>query len=135
MLNLWRRDATWISQSFTSRNSTENWVEKTGVTQFSPWTLAPGRSVGGFGFGRRTHFSRKSRRQFGESKSVLLTNQAGVTRFAMTNSFGYFRFNEVKPGETYIVAVISKRYSFAPQVLSVIEEMNDLNFSDNQLRK
>jgi len=39
-LQLWRRDgASWASQGATSRDATDNWVETTGVTQFSPWTI------------------------------------------------------------------------------------------------
>jgi len=48
---------------------------------------------------------------------------------ARTSSFGYYRFDDVLAGETYIVSVTSKRYSFAPQVVSVFEELTDLDFT------
>ena len=39
-LVLWRQDGTsWSAQGFSTRNTTENWVQKDGVEQFSPWTL------------------------------------------------------------------------------------------------
>ncbi len=60
---------------------------------------------------------------------VYLTGQNGETRTAATNSFGYFSFNEVQSGETYIVNVISKSYTFTPRVITVNEDLTDLNFS------
>jgi hypothetical protein len=45
-LTLWRATgsptATWTDQSATSRDGSANWVEKTGVTGFSTWTMADG---------------------------------------------------------------------------------------------
>jgi len=41
-LQLWRRDGTtWGAQGATTRDTADNWVEKTGVTSFSPWTFSP----------------------------------------------------------------------------------------------
>ena len=40
-LQMYRNDGTiWNAQGATSRNTTNNWVEYSGVTQFSPWTLS-----------------------------------------------------------------------------------------------
>jgi hypothetical protein len=47
---------------------------------------------------------------------------------AMTGVSDIYRFEEVAAGETYTLNVSSKRYSFAPQVLNVIEEISDLDF-------
>jgi hypothetical protein len=63
---------------------------------------------------------------------VTLTNQNGVTRTARTSTFGNFRFEEVATEQTYVVSVISKRYQFAPQVISVLDEISDLNFTANE---
>ena len=61
--------------------------------------------------------------------TVYLTAQNGETRAARTGAFGYYRFTDVAAGETYIVSVVSKKYSFAPQVVNVTEEVSDLNFT------
>jgi hypothetical protein len=61
--------------------------------------------------------------------SVLVTNQAGETRSAITNSFGYFRFENVAAGASYVFEIRHKRYSFAPRVVNVGEELNELNFT------
>ena len=60
---------------------------------------------------------------------VYLTGQNGETRTATTNSFGYFKFSEVAAGESYIFSVMSKSYTFVPRVITVNEDLDDLNFS------
>lgn len=60
---------------------------------------------------------------------VKLTNNAGETRRVLTNPFGYFRFNDVPSSETYIISVLSKRYSFTSQVVSVTNDVNELIFT------
>lgn len=60
---------------------------------------------------------------------VTLTDAQGNTRTVLTASFGYYRFEEVAVGETYVVAVRSKRFQFAPQVVSVSDELTELNFT------
>lgn len=61
---------------------------------------------------------------------VTMTNQNGQTRIASTGSFGYFRFEEVPVGETYILTVHTKRFTFgnATQILFVTEEISDMIF-------
>src|SRR5258706_1800091 len=39
-LDLWRGPATWTDVGATTRDAANNWVEKTAVNTFSPWTLA-----------------------------------------------------------------------------------------------
>ena len=63
--------------------------------------------------------------------TVTLTDQNGNSRTARTSSFGYYRFDEVEVGQTYIVSVQSKRFQFATQVVSVSEELSELNFYSN----
>jgi hypothetical protein len=63
---------------------------------------------------------------------VYLTDSEGNTRTARTNSFGYYRFQDVSAGQSVAITVVSKRYQFAPQVLNLNEEMNGVNFlADN----
>jgi hypothetical protein len=62
--------------------------------------------------------------------NVTLTNGAGVSRSVTTNSFGYYRFDEVPVGETYIVEVNSKKYLFtdSPRVVNVQDNITDADF-------
>jgi len=61
---------------------------------------------------------------------VLLINASGATRQTLTGPFGYFRFDDVEAGQTYLISVRSKRFQFAneTQVVSVNEEIDNLNF-------
>lgn len=59
---------------------------------------------------------------------VTMTDPDGVTRTAVTGSFGYYRFDEVEVGRTYVVSIGSKRYTFTPRVINVTDELIDLDF-------
>lgn len=61
--------------------------------------------------------------------TVTLIDLSGNSRSARTNQFGYFRFGDVQAGQTYTVDVMSKSYSFAPQIVTVMEDLTDLNFT------
>lgn len=57
---------------------------------------------------------------------VYFTDVNGNTRTALTNAFGYFRFEDVQAGETYILGVRHKRWQFASMVITVNDEISDL---------
>lgn len=57
---------------------------------------------------------------------VLLTDQNGQVRIAKTNQFGYFVFQDVQAGETYLISVKHKNYAFAPRIISANENIRDL---------
>ena len=50
--------------------------------------------------------------------------------FARTGSFGYFSFNQLEAGQTYIVAVNSKRFTFQvpSRVISLTDNLTDVDF-------
>lgn len=60
---------------------------------------------------------------------VTLTDSNGVTRTARTGTFGYYRFDDIAAGQTVIVTVISKRFTFTPQVVNITDNLNELNFA------
>jgi hypothetical protein len=59
---------------------------------------------------------------------VQLTSQTGELRAVRTNSFGYYRFEDVSAGQSYTLNVFSKRFVFSPRVVIVNQEMSELNF-------
>ncbi len=61
---------------------------------------------------------------------VTLTNSAGALRSVTTNSFGYYKFDEVASGETYILTVNNKKYLFtdSPRVVNVQNNVLDIDF-------
>jgi len=60
---------------------------------------------------------------------VTYAGETGERKSAITNGFGYYRFEEVQAGQTYIFNIISKRYTFAPRAVEVNEELTELNFT------
>jgi hypothetical protein len=62
---------------------------------------------------------------------VALTGADGTTRTVISGKLGYFRFDDVAAGETYIFSVSAKRYTFSQpaQVRSILEDTDDLIFT------
>jgi hypothetical protein len=54
---------------------------------------------------------------------VTLTDVNGASRTAVTSSFGYYYFDNVRAGETYTVNASSKLYTFTPRVVTVLDEL------------
>lgn len=72
----------------------------------------------------------------GVYRAVISLNESnGNVKYAVTNPFGYYRFDSVPVGGTYNLEVKHKSYSFAPQVLFVEKAVSDLNFTGNNLVK
>jgi M6 family metalloprotease-like protein len=61
--------------------------------------------------------------------TVTMTDGAGSLRYAQSNTFGYYRFAEVPAGAAYTLNVNHKRYRFDAQVVTVNDELFDLNFT------
>ena len=59
---------------------------------------------------------------------VSITDSAGVRRTATTSSFGVYSFDNVRPGETYVIGVSSKRYRFASTSLLIQDNLANLDF-------
>jgi CSLREA domain-containing protein len=60
---------------------------------------------------------------------VSMTDGRGSTRTARANSFGFYRFETVAAGETYIFEVAVKRRRAASQIVSVTDEITELNLT------
>ena len=60
---------------------------------------------------------------------VQMTSPSGNVRSARTGSFGYYRFDDVEVGESYVFTVFTKQYQFNPQIVSVLDNIQDLNFT------
>lgn len=61
---------------------------------------------------------------------ISLTNTNGQIRTATTGEAGHYRFEGVEVGQTYILSVRAKRYTFSrpQQVISINEETEQINF-------
>lgn len=128
-LQLWRKDgANWTPQGVSNRNTTQNWVEYNNVTQFSPWALAElaptaanvaisGRVITSNGQGIR-------------NARLTLTSPNGTRRTATTSTFGYYAFDGIEVGHTYILEVGSKRFTFAnaTRIFILHDEITGMDF-------
>lgn len=57
---------------------------------------------------------------------LRLTSTTGETYSARTNPFGYFRFDNVPSGTTYVLETSAKGHSFEPQTMSVNDDITGL---------
>lgn len=65
---------------------------------------------------------------------VTLASPNGSVMTTRTSTFGYFRFDEIPVGETYVISVNAKRFTFDPasHLLSVKEELTNVDFVANE---
>jgi hypothetical protein len=124
-MQLWRHTGTtWTPQGASSRDTAANWIELVGVTQFSPWAISSSIPTV-----TNVSISGQVVNAAGNAVSgatVTLTDTSGQTRLARTNPFGYFSFYEVAAGQSYVVNVGHKAYGFNPQMIAVMEQINNL---------
>jgi hypothetical protein len=53
---------------------------------------------------------------------TILNTRTSETQVAFTNRLGYYEFNDLTVGDTYVVSVRGKGYNFTPQVISLLED-------------
>ncbi|MFN0139259.1 MAG: M36 family metallopeptidase [Pyrinomonadaceae bacterium] len=62
---------------------------------------------------------------------VTITDSTGMTRTARSSSFGYYTFDGIEVGGTYVVSVGSKQFTFTPRTITVNDAVTDLDFIGN----
>ena len=60
---------------------------------------------------------------------VEITDENGAVRATRTNSFGFYQFDEVLAGQTYVFNVRHKTYQFDTQVITVMDELQNIDFT------
>ncbi|MEQ1644326.1 MAG: DUF4394 domain-containing protein, partial [Pyrinomonadaceae bacterium] len=63
---------------------------------------------------------------------VSMTDSSGAVRTATTSTFGYYRFDDVSAGDSYVMSVTSRRYRFAPRVVQVFDNLADVDFTGQE---
>ncbi len=116
-------------QTTATIDTTANTATVNNVSQFSDWTLAQPLAPTAAAVTVAGRVTTGKRGVAGARVSV--TDSGGSTRTALTNSFGYYRFDALLAGNTYIFDVRAKRLTFASQVITITEETSDLNFTGN----
>lgn len=66
---------------------------------------------------------------------LTLTATDGTRRVTRTGSFGYYRFDDVNAGETCVISIASKRFTFANPTILVIaaDELTNVDFTAEPL--
>lgn len=60
---------------------------------------------------------------------ITFTDNFGAIRTTRTNQFGYFRFENVAAGRTYLFEITAKRQQFVPQAITVQDDLTGLTFT------
>lgn len=63
---------------------------------------------------------------------VTLTDTNGDILTVNSNSFGYYRFENVQSGQTYVISVQSRNYTFTPQTISVVDNVTNFDLIAEQ---
>ncbi|GEM_PF-1680956 len=100
-----------------------------GVSRFTISIGSPTASLVSVGGRVSTHEDKGLR-----NAVVTLIDMEGNSRSTITTLNGYYQFEGVEVGKTYIFRVFSKRFLFTPQFINVIEETDELNFEAYQYR-
>jgi hypothetical protein len=61
--------------------------------------------------------------------TVTLTDNTGLTRTALTNPFGYYKFEDVAAGQTVVLNASARGRQFAQQAVTVNENVENLDFT------
>ena len=68
---------------------------------------------------------------------VTMTDMNGTARTIVTGRGGYYQFDDVETGSTYILSVRSRLYSFDPRVVTVTDTLSDVDlvsYSNSSLK-
>ena len=65
---------------------------------------------------------------------ITMSDAAGHVRTARTGAFGYYQFDNVGSGENYVLAIGSKRFTFAEPVrfVNAVDDVADVDFVANE---
>lgn len=58
---------------------------------------------------------------------IVLDDGTGHPMMAMSNAFGYYHFDAVQSGGTYLLNASARGYTFVPRVVAVADQLSDLN--------
>jgi hypothetical protein len=61
--------------------------------------------------------------------TVSITDAHGETRTAITNAFGFYQFDGISAGETYLLSARHKRHQFPEQVININEDLSEVNIT------
>jgi hypothetical protein len=66
---------------------------------------------------------------------VSVTDNSGAVRSTRTNTFGYYSFNNLTAGQSYLVKVSSKTAQYAPRLFSATQDLAGFDLYPNGASK
>ncbi len=60
--------------------------------------------------------------------TVSLTDSIGAVRSVTTSSFGFYSFENVPPGFSYTIRILSRRFRYQPQTVVPTGDLTGVNF-------
>jgi len=114
----------------TSSNTATNSFTLAGVSSFSDWSLgllaptAANVSISG-------RVLSSAGRTIPNAIVTLQPTSSGAVRTARTNSFGFYRFDDVVTGQSYVLSASAKGQTFSPAVISVVDNVADFDLTGN----
>jgi Concanavalin A-like lectin/glucanases superfamily/Carboxypeptidase regulatory-like domain len=123
---------------WTNRTGTINFATQTvctsGLTSLSPFAVVNGFAPTAAESSISGRVTTASGRGIRNAVVQIIGGNLSETRYARTNPFGYYRISGLDAGQTYILNIASKRYSFAnpTRVITLNDDLTGEDFvSDN----
>ena len=120
-------NGAWVDR--TASGATHSALCATGVTSLSPFAIAAftPTAAGVTVSGRVTTAEGR-----GISNALIsLTDQSGIKRVVRSGARGFYRFDDVEAGQTYILSIASRQFQFAnpTRIISVVDNIVDADFT------
>ncbi len=112
-----------INPNGTGETQMTNHAAFDGQASWQPRVLAPTAASASIS-GRVT----ANGRGVGRATVQIVDPGTNEIKTAITNGFGYYRFDEIEAGGTYLVSVRHKTLQFAPRVVNVSDDVTELDF-------
>ncbi len=121
--------ASGVDQAPITLDTTANTLSKTAISSFSDWAV--GNLVPTAASASITGRVLTSGGRGVSRASISITDSDGQIRYATSNSFGYYRFDNLATGQNYVISVRSKRYQFGNPTQSIFvgEDLTGVDFT------
>jgi hypothetical protein len=127
---VFRNQSVITTQQPGSVNAAANQFTATGVTAFSNWTAGNANVPTAAGVDLSGRVTTADGR--GIVNAVMTIQGGGLTqpRLARTGPFGYYAFTDLAAGQTYIVTIHSKRFTFTvpSRAVVLVDSIGDFDF-------
>lgn len=129
---LWRRDTGAPTEfcGIACVDETTNVATATGLSSFSRWTIAGAFVPTAANANLAGRIVTADGRGISNARVILSASALGEPRVALTNPFGYYTFGDLPAGQTYVVTVGSKSYTFAvpSRVITLNDSVDNADF-------